>query len=203
MVRTWNPSTGKCLSTLKGHQKAVYSVGWSLIGTLASGSEDGTIKIWDLPTESCSLTLSEGNEGVHSIAWSPDGSLLCSGSRKGFLRIWDISTKTLTRTLKGHTEGVSSLSWGQDGRLASLGESIIRVWNPISGECNVSLLYQGVVRFGLSRGLEMDKLEQLLTATWFLCGPHTQSFVMQVLKGTSIMVHQYLGPQMDFLPLDH
>jgi WD40 repeat protein len=55
--------TGKQRATLEGHTGGVFSVAFSLGGmTLASGSDDKTIKLWDSKT---------GNEPYGSLVFSP------------------------------------------------------------------------------------------------------------------------------------
>ena len=50
-IKTWDITSGSCLSTLSGHSDDVYSVAWSPDGTkLASGSSDDTVRIWEAAT---------------------------------------------------------------------------------------------------------------------------------------------------------
>jgi WD40 repeat protein len=49
-IKLWNVGTGKERATLKGDRDGVLSVAYSPDGkTLASGSQDQTIKLWDIP----------------------------------------------------------------------------------------------------------------------------------------------------------
>lgn len=54
----WDVSNGKRLKTLPGHTAWVWSVAFCPDNqTLATGSEDGTIKLWNVKTGECLKTL--------------------------------------------------------------------------------------------------------------------------------------------------
>jgi WD40 repeat protein len=54
----WDVSTGECLKVLQGHDNWVWSVAFSPDGhSIASASQDETIKLWDAKTGDCLKTL--------------------------------------------------------------------------------------------------------------------------------------------------
>ena len=59
--------------------------------TLASGSEDTTIKLWDV-AKGRELAILKGHTGkVLSLAYSPDGKMLASGSADKTIKLWDVA----------------------------------------------------------------------------------------------------------------
>ncbi len=74
---------------LPGHTSRVMSIALSPDGqTLASGSEDETIKIWNLQTGKLLRTLSGHVSPVISVTFSPDGQTLASGGQSGRIKLW-------------------------------------------------------------------------------------------------------------------
>ena len=137
-VKIWNPATGHCVSTLKGHFSSVWSVAWSHdAALLASGSGEKTVKIWDPATGLCVSTLKGHFSLVRSVAWSHDAALLASGSHDQTVKIWDPATGQCVSTLNGHGDQVSSVTWSHDAtRLASGSwDMTVKIWDPATGQC--------------------------------------------------------------------
>src|SRR5947209_1394813 len=81
------------LATLQGHTEGVTSVAFSPDGkTLASGSDDETIKLWDVQAGKEKATLKGHTGFVYGVAYSPDGRTLASGGQDNTIRLWDMVT---------------------------------------------------------------------------------------------------------------
>ncbi|CAD8167247.1 unnamed protein product [Paramecium pentaurelia] len=60
--------------------------------TLASGSEDNSIRLWDVKTGQQKAQLDGHDEAVISVCFSPDGNTLASGSSDQSIRLRDVKT---------------------------------------------------------------------------------------------------------------
>ena len=130
-------ATAQLKTILEGHTDLVWSVAFSPNGqTLASGSQDRTIRLWNPNNGNLKRTLTGHRDAVNSVAFSPDGRTLASGSWDGTIRLWNPNNGNLKRTLTGHTNGISSVAFSPDGQtLASAsGDQTIRLWNPNNGK---------------------------------------------------------------------
>src|SRR4026209_238825 len=80
----------KLLFTLEGHSDLVLAVAFSLDAkTVASASQDRTIKLWDMGAGKNTATLKGHSPdfwGVFSVAFSPDGKSLASGGHDRTVR---------------------------------------------------------------------------------------------------------------------
>ncbi len=80
-MKLWDVRDGKCLKILQGHSSWVRSVAFSPNGeTLATGSDDQTVKLWDVGDGKCLKSLQGHTNRVWSVAFSPDGQTLICGS---------------------------------------------------------------------------------------------------------------------------
>ena len=122
------------IASLRGHEKLVDSVAFSPDGSvLASGSDDGTIRLWDVSTEQpIGEPLRGHDRRVTSVAFSPDGSLLASGSWDVTIRLWDVSTgQPIGEPLRGSEDTVLDIAFSPDGSVLASGswDSTIRLWD--------------------------------------------------------------------------
>ncbi len=128
-VRVWREE-GKLLHLAwQAHTDTTYALALSPDEhTLASGSDDGSVKLWDV--ESGALLWSGWRtQSIMGLAFSPDGRLLASGGVDTTVRIWDAKLGTLLEELP-HPSSVVSLAWSPDGRLLASGDfaGTIRLW---------------------------------------------------------------------------
>jgi WD40 repeat protein len=86
--------TNEVIYVLDGHSEQVNSVAFSPNGqVLATGSDDGNVKLWDVNSGKEILTLSSQDNKdltseITSVAFSSDGQLLASSSVDGYVTIW-------------------------------------------------------------------------------------------------------------------
>jgi WD40 repeat protein len=117
---------------LRGHTDAVRCLAYAPDGAaLASGSDDGTVRLWDLAVGWGALTLSDDRlTEVEVLAFVPGRRALVAGTADGSLPRWDLGTEATDR-VAAHTGGVRCLAWDPDGKtLATAGwDGRVRLWD--------------------------------------------------------------------------
>merc|ERR1711900_116846 len=104
-------------------------------GTLASASDDGTIRLWDAESGLELQTLSGHNGPISSVTYSPDGTTLAFASHDpnsslSNIQLWEVDGGSLLETLSGHTDPIKSVAYSPDGTtLASASDDgSIKLW---------------------------------------------------------------------------
>ncbi|XP_069470712.1 WD repeat and SOCS box-containing protein 1 [Ambystoma mexicanum] len=86
---------------------------------LATGLNNGRIKIWDVYTGKLLLNLMDHTEIVRDLTFAPDGSLiLVSASRDKTLRVWDLKDDgNMMKVLRGHQNWVFCCAFSPDSTI--------------------------------------------------------------------------------------
>jgi WD40 repeat protein len=138
------------IASMVSSKSGCNSVAWSPDGTrLASGHDDGLIRLWDATTGTMLRALSGHARAVMSVAFGPDGRMLASGSMDRSIRVWDLETSAGCRVLSGHEHTVASVAFGVDGKALASGsyDKTVRLWDVETGALlHVFVGHKGVVR---------------------------------------------------------
>ncbi|MEZ6121781.1 MAG: protein kinase [Planctomycetaceae bacterium] len=122
--------------TCYGHTMRVGSVTFSPDGArIATGSDDGTIRLWDAATGQELATLSPNQGRVNAVVFSSDGTRIASAGRDRTIRILDAQAGQVIATLEGHENYVVAVAFTPDGRqLISVDlAAVVRRWDADSG----------------------------------------------------------------------
>ncbi|KAL9010150.1 MAG: hypothetical protein Q9173_004893, partial [Seirophora scorigena] len=145
-ARIWSTPTGKHLQTLTGHLAGISTLAWSPDGrTLASGSDDKSIRLWDVVTgKAYPVPLLGHHNYIYSIAFSPKGNMLVSGSYDEAVFLWDVRAARVMRSLPAHADPVGGVDFIRDGTLivSCAGDGLIRVWDTATGQCLRTLVHE-------------------------------------------------------------
>ncbi len=102
--------------------------------TLATGNDDGTVKLWDIAAERVDSTLNAHNGPVWTLALSPSGDYLATGSDDGQAKTWDLKTQTPVHVF-ANTGGIRAVAFDHEGKKLLTGgrNGAVKVWDVHTG----------------------------------------------------------------------
>jgi WD40 repeat protein len=122
-------------ATLSGHTGPVWSVAFAPDGqTLATGSDDASLRFWNAATAVETAKLSGHNSAVFALAFAHNGQFLVSGDSDGTLRLWDVATREERGVLPHHGGNVRRVAISPDDRTVAVGSSAqgVELWDVAS-----------------------------------------------------------------------
>jgi WD40 repeat protein len=116
---------------LKGHSNFVSSVAFSPDGkTIASGSDDDTVRLWNLQGREIKTLLGHRRE-ISSVAFSPDGKTIVTGSADKTVKLWNLQGQEIKTPKMKHNSDVTSVAFSPDGKMIATGstDKTVKLWN--------------------------------------------------------------------------
>ncbi len=186
-------------ATLTGHTAAVNSIAFSPDGTsIASGSDDGTIRIWDIWTghqkafqkvHVRDYLWGAATIPIYSVAFSPDGRLLAYGTEViADIYSWNISSGSITEFEDNPNGFVKTIVFSPDG----------------SSVFGAGGWYTTILSWDLKSGKELPPIAGHRDGIYKLAFDHSGTLLASVGWAGTIMVwnmklneRQMLLPQLD------
>jgi WD40 repeat protein len=109
-IELFKAESGEQKALLPGHRNGTFSLSWrSDSQRLASGGQDGMVRVWDISEGTAPLSIEAGAEWVERVAYSHAGDYLVSAAGRK-LRLWNSQGERL-QTYGDHPSTISDVQW--------------------------------------------------------------------------------------------
>ncbi|CAN9506554.1 unnamed protein product [Ophioblennius macclurei] len=98
---------------------------------LASGGDDGHVKVWAVSKANCIMSLTGHKSSVECVQINSSQEQVAAGSQSGSIRVWDLEAAKILKTLMGHKSSITSLSFHPFGNFlaSSSTDTNIKLWD--------------------------------------------------------------------------
>ncbi len=115
-----DPSSGKRICKLEGHQGLVTAFAWSRDGnTLATGANDNTVRLWEMPSGTPLVTYQGHKGAVNAVAWMSDSKAVASASSDQTIRLWRVPDRKPASSKKAAGDKSNGSEADGDSKLAA------------------------------------------------------------------------------------
>jgi WD40 repeat protein len=106
--------SGGTVRVLEGHRFGTQCLDWSHDGRyLASGGQDGKLRIWDPNSDRALRELDAGVSWVEQVAFAPGAPLLASAAGR-LLKLWNLGGEPV-QTYPVHPSTIADIEWQRQG----------------------------------------------------------------------------------------
>jgi len=136
----WSFAGDGSATSIIGHNLMCDGVAYSPDGALlATGDEEGIVKIWDSETLQEVRSLQQSGV-IHSVAFSPDGVRLATANEDGTLKIWETTTGRELLSLP-RMSGLYDVIFMPDNQriVTTHQDGTTRIWDAQSGQMLLTL----------------------------------------------------------------
>eukprot|EP01133_Synstelium_polycarpum_P017877 gene17877-21319_t len=141
-VKLWNWSAkSKEMETVKtviAHDKDINTLALAPNDKIvASGSQDGFVKLWSTSDLSPIAAIRAHKRGVWSVEFSPVDQCVMSCAADGTIKVWSLADHSCIKTFEGHTGSVLRAAFITHGmQIVSVGsEGLVKLWTIKTNEC--------------------------------------------------------------------
>lgn len=121
------------------HDVSVTAEAFSRDGELlATGSEDGKVKVWKVSTGICIRRFDNAHsQGIQSIMFSRDGTQLLTASFDHLVRIHGLKSGNTLKEFRGHQSYVNTAFFSSDGSkvISTSSDGTLKIWSAKTAEC--------------------------------------------------------------------
>jgi WD40 repeat protein len=107
---------------------------------IASGGQDGHLRIWDLGSQSLVHDINAHLHAITTVAIAPDDAYLVTGSRDHTVKRWD-AAGILRQTFSGHRDAITAIALKPDLNIliTASRDQTIRLWSLTTGNLVTTL----------------------------------------------------------------
>ncbi len=117
-ISLFDALSGELKSVLPGHHGGTFALSWRADShRLASGGQDGALRIWDLVDGASHVMCDAGAAWVEHVAYSPAGDFVVSAAGRK-LRLWNSQGECL-QMYPDHPSTISDVQWQPGERLVT------------------------------------------------------------------------------------